>query len=535
MSLRRPFRDSWENREYKRVARSLSPAKEHPTWKPVRRASPSSPQPPRPELYTLSSPDVGKPDERYRIYVEPYLSEVSDSDDEDYPDKQALTPGPQIHDGGSSIGNISEDPVKKIDEHFKRSTSDLYARVEELVRPQSAPTDVDRQISTNIKDDYVLPQTTYDPSSTAVSPSRSFASTLRPSDSFSQRTSRDSTLLSFPAAPRPLPHPSLSAAASNPRKADQEAELQYLHSNDFPIQFLRPVPDFITLMTHIAPVIGDPGTGPVKFGPQSPRKPVFLEGPQWMHEAEEARLHSSILRDKEASTNAGCVWESKPPKTTKRSSSNTTISTPSSSSTQWRGRKYSVNPDLKTRLLSFEVLQRKISHGELLSLNISVDARRDAISIGGGAADIGGSMLDVGRGASRKGLSTDTSSDKTSIGGSTSRSRSRTSARDSHITTQTLPSTRASTFNSGLSRPSRNTTILASTPRTNDSIEGYDSKERRWRAQGVDNSFETGRYGIGGMMLWRLVKVTAKVEIDGEEQEQVAWYCVPDRVMGGWF
>lgn len=61
----------------------------------------------------------------------------------------------------------------------------------------------------------------------------------------------------------------------------------------------------------------------------------------------------------------------------------------------------------------------------------------------------------------------------------------------------------------------------------------YDQKEGRYRAGGAGSStaFETGRYGTGGVMLWRLVRVSAGVE--GEEH--VAWWCVPERSLGGFF
>ena len=57
----------------------------------------------------------------------------------------------------------------------------------------------------------------------------------------------------------------------------EKAERDFLHSADFPVQFLRPVPNLNQMMIQLTPVLGDPGTGFQKFGPKSPQKSVFVE------------------------------------------------------------------------------------------------------------------------------------------------------------------------------------------------------------------------------------------------------------------
>ena len=67
------------------------------------------------------------------------------------------------------------------------------------------------------------------------------------------------------------------------------------------------------------------------------------------------------------------------------------------------------------------------------------------------------------------------------------------------------------------------------------SVGGYDTRENRLRAQDFDRALDAGRYGIGGTMLWRILRVTALVEDNGELGEQYAWYVVPDKALGGFF
>lgn len=48
---------------------------------------------------------------------------------------------------------------------------------------------------------------------------------------------------------------------------------------------------------------------------------------------------------------------------------------------------------------------------------------------------------------------------------------------------------------------------------------------------------DIGGYAIGGagMVLWRLVRVAARVLMSGSEEMQVAWWAVQDRSCGGFF
>ncbi|KAK5082179.1 hypothetical protein LTR05_007322 [Lithohypha guttulata] len=571
MSLRRPHRDSWEQQERKRIDRSSSPAtKQAASWVPIRRLTPSplpsplpSPSPsqqPQTQAQTqtqsivLLSADNDVRPKTIHGYVAPYVADSpdeGDSDTDDYPEQLALTPTESRQDSvsrGTSPDLAEPLPtVLSSDEHDQRDCS---------------PSTEDQ--------DYTLPRLVYQPPS------------LNP-DSSSQ-VENNNIIPSIETDPLATLHSSWSSTTATPSLARhaspaatmtpiEQHEFDMLHSTDFPVQYLRPVPDFIVLMTQVAPVIGDPGSAYTPFGPKGPAKPIFVDTQtMWLRQAYPEDGRDSVLKEERVGTrNDRLRWARKPrsrnelssggrnSRSTARDSSYGSGGIPyadpaSSVRASWKGRHWSVNPDAKTRHLSFEVLERKISHGELLKLNLNGDAYRDAILIGGGPQDIGHSLVIDRSGATEKSPSPDNNkhlsvqSQQPSLLPSdisrprstdTSRSRSRDRARHSSMTTTTLHASRMSSS----ARYSSHATTHNSLATTSENNNKYDDKGRRWRAQNLDNSFGTGRYGIGGMMLWRLVKVIAKVEDGGlgvhgferQSQEQAAWYCVPDRAMGGWF
>lgn len=415
MPLRRSFRDSWEQREYKRPARSLSPPKGPPRWEPIQRKTPES----LTESSKVSSTDTTK-----TAILRQHLNE---------------------------------------EKHHTRDNLDT--RTEQ------------RSQSSALSPDLHSDSSTLQQPSDIAAPSRSFCSSP------------------------------LSTTKSNLAQSTSCLELEFLHSSAFPIQCLRPVPDLVQLMTQIVPVIGDPGSvpsGAIKFGPRSPVKNVFIDPYASNADDEEYAYMETILRDRPIGSvrRDWLEWEKKPspkpePKPTKsrRTVFAPTPTPPSSSSKPWQGRKYSTHPLLKTRHLEFDVLQCKISHGELLSLDLSMDARRDAITIGGGVGDVGSSpLVGKGKGAGPNGLATDSSSNTN--GSNNRRNGDKESIPQSSVPTSDGP-------------------------------------------PGRENAFaRTGRYGVGGMMLWRLVRVAGRMDGEGgaqHDQYQYSWWCVPDRALGGWF
>lgn len=321
---------------------------------------------------------------------------------------------------------------------------------------------------------------------------------------------------------------------------------------------LRPIPDFVELMRQIAPAIGDPGTGPCTFG-ATPSKNIFLD-PE--HESLKRELNENdpkrFVNEKEVvfETAQKQRWAKK--FLCQKSSETPEKRNASEDKQGWKGRRWSVDPNTKTRNLYFEVLEERISHQKLLSLDLSVDARHDAMLIGGKADDFGytpekelnrtendkkakdrkkvfvkelpSSSIDFP--AKRPEMINPPLPESDLKWYFTETNRKNSAVRKSSMS---LPTLAASSSTSKMSKVARN-----GRGKVEKDEGGYDFKSRRYISQGVDRTFQVGRYGFNGLMNWRLVKVTAKVDIidtNGKmkTEDASAWYCIPDKAMGGWF
>ena len=143
----------------------------------------------------------------------------------------------------------------------------------------------------------------------------------------------------------------------------ENQEREFLHSDNFPIIDLQPAKNFLDVMSAVVPIIGDSGTGWARFGPESPVKPAFLSPTNQY-------LPSSSVETQRYQPRS-FLYAPNPQQSGRHSSGGK--------------RKFSqaVSPLLRTGHLEIDLLQRKISHGELLSLRLSNEARRLAIEIGG--------------------------------------------------------------------------------------------------------------------------------------------------------
>jgi len=554
MSLRRPFRESWEQRDYKKPARSLSPSAKKPSWTPIRNLSPS------PERRSVTFAPITQDSYQLKAYIGPTVEDDTDTDDY-YPERLALTPEPEEGRDDTSNDEGSTTPVDLFGQPPQPRQSTLANE------SGSQHLDVASHAATI---GAVSPRS----SDTPTPPTRpeSDSTTIYPEDSASNTPSAtggdDSAISSIPSPDLRLPTSSSTI--------DIGTERNLLSSSTFPVHLLRPVPDLPTLLTQIAPVLGDPGTisGPVHFGtpPQIPQPTIF---DQWTLASRQKwigpydPLKNSVLKEKPVDANKQnhLQWEreiraeafdldsfsttgssnrsrsrSRP---STRSSSGTapgssvdsaTTTTTATAKQPWKTRQYSTDPHLRTRHLAIDLLQRKISHGELLSLKLSIDARRDAIAIGGAAGDIGGSL-----GAGPGGGSGSGSGNGGRAGaGPAPGDGAGTSVRGSGVSNSTVHTsssrrTRDSARNASMSVASGSSGHTRGTSATRraraSGYDEYDQQQRRYRSGDISASFETGRYGSGGLMLWRLVRVGAVV--DG--LEHVAWWCVPERSLGGFF
>lgn len=548
MSLRRPFRDSWEQRDYKKPARSLSPSAKKPSWTPIRNLSPS------PERRSVTFAPITQDSYQLISYISPTVEDDTDTDDY-YPERLALTPEPEEDHHGTNDDEGSTTPENLFGQPHqpRRSTFPNESGSQHLDLASHAAT-----IGA------VSPRS----SDTPTPPTRpeSDSTTIYPEDSASNTPSAtggdDSAIPSIPSPDLRLPTSSSTI--------DVDTERNLLSSANFPVHLLRPVPDLPTLLTQVAPVLGDPGTisGPVHFGAQPhPSQPTIFD--QWTLASRQKwigpydPLKNSVLKEKPVDANKQnhLQWEreiraealdldsfpttvssnrgrSRSRLSTRASSgaaprisaNSATTTTTATAKQPWKTRQYSTDPYLRTRHLTIDLLQRKISHGELLSLKLSIDARRDAIAIGGAAGDVGGSLVEGPGGVSGGRTGTGPAagdSAGTSVRGS--------GVSNSTVRTSSSRRTRDSARNASMSvasGSSGHTRSISATRRARASgYDEYDQQQRRYRSGDISAAFETGRYGSGGLMLWRLVRVGAVV--DG--LEHVAWWCVPERSLGGFF
>lgn len=499
MSLRRPFRESWDSRESKRIARSRS-----------------STVKPRGEVRVNTHISITDSD-----------SETETAGDDDYPGMLASTPEPEEIEipRGQSL----------------RRDGEQDSPTSERPSVGNSPVELSLQIETPQRT-VVTKRVHFD-----ENPPRSISAPPE----FDQDLSPTKTNL----------NPLLKDIN------DEKKEREYLHSKAFPIETLRPVPTLNQMVMQLTPAMGDPGTAFSKFGPRSPQKPLFAQqDSNAMFVDDPDPLSQGFLKDRLITSHRTdrLLWKGKTGQVTPYKGKGYEIRLPTAAemrhdkaaAKKWTGRKYSIDANMKTRHMAFDILKWKINHHELLSLNLTPDARRDALKIGGGEIDIGGS------------LHTDYSRSRADHHTASGASRSRERARQSSISTSMIPSSRTSTFAAKFKAPKAETFFTpplccnpacvhcqhhvpqsraearARQPQLHGqksehgdmiSTGGYDTREQRLRAQDIDGSLDAGRYGLGGTMLWRLVKVTGLVEIEGKTKEQCAWYVVPDRVLGGFF
>lgn len=323
-------------------------------------------------------------------------------------------------------------------------------------------------------------------------------------------------------------------------------------------------------MRQIAPILGDPGTAVPHFG-QKPSKSIFLDSKdEGLKREMNEHDPRKFLNEKEVNgeTTKKQVWRGAkfiPRKFKggedvglrnkhglKLGPGGIPFADDRDTEQRWKGRQWSVNPHIKTRNLNFEVLEERISHQKLMSLDLNVDARRDAMLIGGRADDFGEEKLEKKEKErhEQRPLVKELPSSSIDFPASApeminpplpqsnpwwystqTRRRKEEEVRKSSMSLATLPSSRSRSR----SHNSRN----EKGENAGDG-DGYDLKTRRFVSHGPDGSFEAGRYGNGGIMNWRLVKVTAKVDVvdsDGKTktEDASAWYCIPNKAMGGWF
>lgn len=144
--------------------------------------------------------------------------------------------------------------------------------------------------------------------------------------------------------------------------AIEQQEKEFLHSDAFPVSDIQPARNFLEVMAAIADVFGDSGAGWSRFGPESPIKPILLSSTEAALDRNRYVLSNSIEAQRYDPNSL--LYE--------------------------KERKFSqvVEPRLRSRHLEIDLLQRKISHGELLSLKLSSQARRAATDIGGSPSGV---------------------------------------------------------------------------------------------------------------------------------------------------
>lgn len=323
-----------------------------------------------------------------------------------------------------------------------------------------------------------------------------------------------------PAAPRATPTKPLPA--SIPTQPIQpidpslsqplvKAELDFLRSDNFDPSLIRPVPDLSQAFESITSTFGEPGTGllQTRFVPLSPKKAGFATG----------------------ATKSGAAKDCKV-------------------------RKYSISPTLKSRHIDIELLRSRISHAMLLSFNLSPDARRDAISIGdlAGIKSVPGPSL-VGRSSARN---TDPKNRYTSRVEPSSKgsehigmgilngrigNRRRNSDKDAWII---VNGQRKRRRESDGDKESREREIKINREKTMARVIARGDMEelKRTSKESSDGSNGSDGSGTTNVMTWRIVRVSAIVEVDGKvrgtgnrkmEEIQTAWWAVPERAIVGMF